>query len=148
MRDLMDANLRNKMVDNLYLRHPEEDEQCAAWPQLRQWIELGDIVSLANFLAVNNLDIKRIRFQVETRINAVPITRYLLYSLVDISFVLQQEKRYTPLHLAVLHNQVDVSQYLINCGVNVTLRDTVSFSNSFLLMQQFPKHYCSVVELL
>ena len=65
MRDKMDVDFKNKVVDNLFLRHHEEEEQYAAWPELRQLIQSGNTVLLADYLVANDLDIKRIRFQVQ-----------------------------------------------------------------------------------
>jgi len=50
---------------------------------------------------------------------------------------LWQDHRYTPLHLAVLYDHLEMVQYLIKEGANVNVKDEVNISVPCMLFTPF-----------
>eukprot|EP01032_Pedospumella_encystans_P011607 gene11607-13489_t len=101
-------NNKTGKVEKLYL-HGSENEVLGDWLELHDLIREGNCVALATYAKQHRIDLQTVRFT---------------------------DHRYTPLHLAVLYDHLEMVQYLIKEGVNVNVKDESGYTAMGIAYEQ------------
>lgn len=128
-----DDDSKMDLIDELNLKNfYRSGESAGTGDKIYGLVASGQKQDLISYAKLNDIDLRTVLFEVYDHFTQFSLYFYAL--LTSFKTYNLQERWHTCLHVAVVHNQLSMVNYLVDVGVDINAKDKVNPTNMFTII--------------